>query len=1094
MIFPLVLALFTDRTADPSTSTTPAPRTIQPSIVAFRDKDLEENCSPLLAQSGDCVEYVEFRIPTTPGTLDNSPPCAWLALPGSEDQDSLTGLRDACIADTLGAERWLTAWSTERLLEDLIYRWSSPELETSSGKAEQRTIGPLEEQWKESKPIQGSRTSVVAPADSRWIIPTQQARWPGAEPVIFAPLAERMTPMTRFGGRFADAPYASMQSMPGDIFASEGGAAFFEQLCPYRPGFAGRTQRPWSGLDACRNDLLGAKLGADEEEGLDGAAFAAAARARFELWAIHLGGDLLQFGSVDPTLTHIRTFSALAMMSHPPRAASDDGRMLGHPNPGSWGQPDSSAAPTTEDAQVAQVIRVNSRKLAEEALSESSAFLSWMPRSGEDDLRPALVCAARQQNANNGPPVEILDGLDAQSMRQWANTTKKLEQLTSVLSLAFDLWQRGEPSAAGCPSAASVATSQVVSSDSDSRRKQQLRWALAMSRAGRELVALPAQSSPAQVLERTTNVWIGSQEDSNISARLSEIGPGQVDPLAVCGLRKGAEAQSEPSVQRVTLDVLFEAPETVVSWSSGVEPYVWAARRRLPFVALDRGQAPTTTRLWGLPNGRAVFRARWVLWSGWHVLWGLPNEKDSTDEPASNAMVTQFSAVCEDMVLIPDDLVPTVVYASLLADTRRGTLPVSKENARIARRATRDGEDPQAPKPVESLDIPAIVLRSPSLFESDLLVLDLTPTQRRVSTRWGRPHSPYLIQSRRVGQEAVRLWRRELRHSDGLKGERGLPKGWRRQLREAYKDEQRPPRNMRMSAWLVHLDLEGQPVQLLPLRRPGARVDTSAPRPVWRRVPLGAWDLMLTPGGYGEGGHSGDVGPSWSAEPPVSDSEIDAQASDVRVSNDPWDYQNLGVALNASLMRTLWLQEERVALQGQLVGGVRLDQSVWSSARTGPWGQVSVGVRAGVRVIVPPQLTVTPRLSEGLRHPWGVTRPDGTVHNRRMEWIFSTGYSREMLTSDIDGGLFPRHVFPLETSLAWSAESRESTNPYLPYRPAVLVGPTLSLAYGLQQCEGVPNLGSISGEPHCQSDVLQVQAGIGVHIGLRAMPELPELR
>lgn len=1089
MIFLMFLASRLD-----SEQTEPAPtRTIQPVVVAFRDSDSTENCAPLDAQSGACVEFVEFRVPGTPGPSDLSPACAWLATQEPDGSPRKSTLREACDEDTRVTEQWLTAWSSERLLEELVYRWERPVVEAALGKPEERVLGPMGEQWHPSGPTPGGGMVLSVPATERWILPDVGVRWPGAEPVVFTPDVEDSPEMTRFGGRFGDAPYATLQSVPGDIFAARAATPFYEQLCPYRPGFVSAPGAPWSGVQACRTDLHGeqeAVMGARSR--LDRFGFVEETRARFEQWALHLGLDLIQFGSVDPTLTHMRTFSALAMMSRPPSSLLRDGRLPSHPNPGSLSEPDPTDVAPAPPVPAMTAVDVDAKKLAEEALRDGSELLSWMP-SGDgspDDFRPSLACAARQHVGEDWPTVELVRSLDLTRMQQWAGTSVRRERLSAVLASAFSNWQRGVDLCSAAVDGAALGPSLSPSPQPDSARRQHLRWALAMSRVGHELALLPPQSSPAQTLERTTKTWISTQEDSQIQPRMVESGPRQVDPLAVCGLREGEAAQQEESIQRIALDVLFVAPDSGAPGGTelnAVDASIWASQHALPFLALDRGQTPTTTRLWSLPDGQAMFRARWLIWSGWHVLWAMP------DEASAEPVVAHFAAICGDMVLVRDELVPTVVYAALLSDLRRGTLPVSVSDANDARRFAGQGGRTAPANTSELTDMASVALRSPELADSTVLVLDLAPTRRRVSTRFGRAHTPYLIHSHRVWRRAVNVERRELWRAGARGTDRVLPKGWRRQLRDERGAWWSRQRIVRMSAWLVHLDEEGAPTQVLPERRPGARVSTSAPRPVWRRVPTGAWDLGLSPGPYVERVELSGPGPVWSTDDSGSaDGELAPTGGDSPEGSTALGLNN-GVGLDASLMRSLWLQEERLALQGQLVLGVRLDQSAWSAPLNTPWGQLAVGVRGGVRVIAPPRLTLTSSIANPLRHPWGVSRPDGSVRSRRMEWTMSAGYSREILMSNVDGGLYPRHLLPIETSLAWSASSRESTSPYLPYRPNVVVGPTLSVAPGFQRC-GALALREGASEPICDATVLRVQAGIGVHVGLRALPEPPELR
>ena len=66
---------------------------------------------------------------------------------------------------------------------------------------------------------------------------------------------------------------------------------------------------------------------------------------------------------------------------------------------------------------------------------------------------------------------------------------------------------------------------------------------------------------------------------------------------------------------------------------------------------------------------RALYRARWTLWSGWHLAWGI--------EPfeGNDRLVLRTTAICDAMVLTSPDLVPTLVRGGLLEDQFFPTIP-----------------------------------------------------------------------------------------------------------------------------------------------------------------------------------------------------------------------------------------------------------------------------------------------------------------------------------------------------------------------------------------------------------------------------------
>lgn len=160
-----------------------------------------------------------------------------------------------------------------------------------------------------------------------------------------------------------------------------------------------------------------------------------------------------------------------------------------------------------------------------------------------------------------------------------------------------------------------------------------------------------------------------------------------VNPLAVCGSPTATNEQryKEISVRQVVVDVLFEAPA-----NPGLEParVLWEARDKLPFIAIDGSarrfgsspegdddalQVEPLFRIPALkepgaetPKGaaawRMVYRARWRLWSGWHMFWSVAERADGF------VPVLRTGAICQDTLLMQTDLEPTLLRWALLKD------------------------------------------------------------------------------------------------------------------------------------------------------------------------------------------------------------------------------------------------------------------------------------------------------------------------------------------------------------------------------------------------------------------------------------------
>lgn len=147
-------------------------------------------------------------------------------------------------------------------------------------------------------------------------------------------------------------------------------------------------------------------------------------------------------------------------------------------------------------------------------------------------------------------------------------------------------------------------------------------------------------------------------------APVDQSAPGTVDPLAVCTTTDGEDSLAEPMQAVVTIDQIFAVP----AHGELVKDPLWAVRGELPFVAMDdptrtvggrRLNAPTIEKILELPGNVGVFRARWTVWAGWHLLWNV-EDHDGIDH-----VVGRTAAICEDTVLVPEPLLPNLLWEVL---------------------------------------------------------------------------------------------------------------------------------------------------------------------------------------------------------------------------------------------------------------------------------------------------------------------------------------------------------------------------------------------------------------------------------------------
>lgn len=228
-----------------------------------------------------------------------------------------------------------------------------------------------------------------------------------------------------------------------------------------------------------------------------------------------------------------------------------------------------------------------------------------------------------------------------------------------------------------------------------------------------------AYATPVELEDVVSKVWLDvlAQHDY-IPVPLEEpqVGAGRdpaYDPLSVCTQAADFTAAGEERVfGAANIDLMFLAPDgTALD-----DPYaaLWAARDRLPFLMVDdprpSGQVPVLTRIVGLPDGRALYRARWQVWTGWHLFWGteaLGNVQWKGEVPASladshlswtrrhfdwlrehagtpvvmegaNRVALRTGAICTDVVLADPEVVPSLVRAAMLDGEFRPTIPYTK--------------------------------------------------------------------------------------------------------------------------------------------------------------------------------------------------------------------------------------------------------------------------------------------------------------------------------------------------------------------------------------------------------------------------------
>lgn len=201
-----------------------------------------------------------------------------------------------------------------------------------------------------------------------------------------------------------------------------------------------------------------------------------------------------------------------------------------------------------------------------------------------------------------------------------------------------------------------------------------------------------------------TAVFEGVLDDHGYPTVPLKIRGEPANPLAVCSDR----AAEGSGIRAIELDVLFEgsaqlrhtlesarrAGATSDDGGAAVRAATWAilqeAARTLPFVVVDAPgrNPPTVEPIFLLPGDqeggdRAIYRARWRVWAGWHLMWGISHERFAAANAVGDAqrwiegdgLVLRSGALCDDTTFVAADVEATLLRASLLRGFAPSILP-----------------------------------------------------------------------------------------------------------------------------------------------------------------------------------------------------------------------------------------------------------------------------------------------------------------------------------------------------------------------------------------------------------------------------------
>ncbi len=1051
--------------------------------LGFADRSDDQECDPVEAAYGRCVELVDF--------LDMS--AAWDE--GSVPDKATRMLREDI--SHLSAQLW----------EGMAYRWNDKEdvVQETLGAAGLFYLPTPGSIWESS--ARGQRWLYTLPEPSQWMRPT---RWLQEGPlpanleelpdgtIIGAPIYRDIryhrpsgvpTPpeMALIKGRFAsrlayDGKRHAYDVMDGDPQSS---GPFFEQMYPYDTAresqdpdlaplahFIAPATLKKPGLDpadlnvqAMRREAFKA-VSFQSDEGY--AAARSLALGEFQRFYHLVGTQILRFALEEYTPTHLRVLTALIAMDTPPSKLQE--------NAGARDVVAASEGQTDDEALISGMVMP-------QLLSSGRSF-----SINYDQLPPAVVedYVTRFDEWKNPPP-DFLDAFNAAVLERLDELLRPgAAPLLALDDASLEKWIDAWSMPGRAPDVSRfikrVGLETLVDRLPEDMKDEVLTRLLLdhveLDVSGRFDPSEGFRATPADQETQTANQWKSVLARHGFYPSAIPDGPGAVDPIAICTTRDRIEALSEPSFGAVDLDVVVSAKDGL----KGAEAVLWSARDSVPFILVDDPSTskPSVERLVGLPAGQALYRVRWRVWSGWHILWGT---ESLGEDSGKRRLVMRTAAVCEDTVITPPELVPTLVRAALLDGDFRGTVPVTglsrKERKEIeARERLGRGQLPEegvtsdeavvagataedAGEEVYSSGERTVDLSSDDPERADEISLTQASrlsglvnhkdTRQRILVGEAAAPVAYLQSLVRPPLERVASTEKSVMFLlyDVNRGKRGKHL-WSWRPRSPYMQEQRrvgPKDWMRVALWSQNVQMSeevGYHTLISPAWHPTESVSAGSPTPRWRRHTHSDFQLTGALGYFPWRQVTYSCPDSESVLDDVNDPSTLALCSDgEQLSTANTD----GLSFDMSSLYEFWfLDQPRIAVEVGpeiqillLPGGTGRINSEGEPDYSAAWS-LRAGAVAGLRFAPDPN----PLWLRGTRTPWGANAPDGTSRLGRVQHGLRVGF---LLGSGFNG--FEGNVTG-EYWAGWSLRRSETASAtFTPYRPGAVLGPYVRGQYGM---------------------------------------------
>lgn len=655
-------------------------------IIGFEDLDDGRDCDEVVARYGRCIEEVKFR------DLES------VYRPHGLDEPKTR------LNTWTGTYGWM--W------DDLSFRFSSDEVIEGTLVTSGVNRLPEVSTLFQSTDRQADTRTFAVPKRELWM---DGKDWVTGPTPIFRGLGYHFPnglvappPVVLMKGRFAERLVFDGRDHQFDIMDGdpESSGPFFEQMYPYDQVMTSRGSSGGDEYDEFEDygyDDYGYDLGApaadaaateiplshfvaDEQLKGDPTAYATTAEERrraliearkesypktllsaeqgmtglremasqeFDYFYENVGVQIVRFAREEYTPTHLRVLTALMAMHDPP-GFTDSRGLAENPNAGSEGQLDADEMLAAEaDASASglgfeQAFDLNYPALPKSVVERRLLDFDQWNEPPTDFLIDFTYLVAGELELLLRRRVSPFTALDDRSLVEWTEANAKPGRAVFVRQFLK-------------PMALSLIVSKL-----DSTERDRVETSLLLDHVRYEFVSRfkndpTTRQTPGELEGIASEQWAAVLQRHGFFANRIPDGPGTVDPLAVCTTTQRQAALGEPVFGPINIDQIVVAADGLTD----PDAVLWQSRDQLPFLMFDDPEknAPEITRLVSLPGERAIYRLRWNVWSGWHLLWA---PDPVSVEEGTYRLALRTAALCDNMTLAPPDLVPTLVRAALL--------------------------------------------------------------------------------------------------------------------------------------------------------------------------------------------------------------------------------------------------------------------------------------------------------------------------------------------------------------------------------------------------------------------------------------------